>query len=567
MMPNITRGDRAMGLMSYLVGAGRSNEHTDPHLVAGDDVVMAWHSDNALGGESAKQIAKHLDAPQKAFGTQVSQGHLWHCSLSLRAEEGALTDQKWQEIAEDFIAGMEFDSNQGTKAPCRWVAVHHGTSKRGNDHIHLVVNLIREDGTKAVAHRDFVRAQNVARALEVKHGLEQLESRTVAVATRGYHPAERDAQARARAVAIYSRTPEAARTPWAVLPKAQRDSLAAAQLDSIEPRYRLAVAVRGYATASRTEDEFVRRARRGGLLIRPRFADGRSDVIVGYSVARRPVAGERPIWYGGGHLARDLTLTRLRDGWDDNASDATLAAAEWRAAFLGQRCTASGRETFEATPDGMAAHSARVAKLIDNLHDVSDADSKYWAVVSHQTAGALAAWSNATERVPGDLAQLAHIVSKSAQTYDRPPRASQIDTLAINGAAMLLASAMRGGQGKAAQAALVRQMVRLVEAVIKAMLAHQQLRQAEVARDFAQSRLASVESKYIAAASTPAVEPAGYGSTRQKVQPLKPEAQAILDRLERASATGTQGARQVLPADLERVVKPTIKTSADHGRE
>ena len=36
MMPNVTRGDRMAGLVSYLVGGGRHNEHTEPHLVAGD---------------------------------------------------------------------------------------------------------------------------------------------------------------------------------------------------------------------------------------------------------------------------------------------------------------------------------------------------------------------------------------------------------------------------------------------------------------------------------------------------------------------------------------------------
>lgn len=40
MMPNITRGARMSGLMSYLAGPGRSNEHSEPHLVAGDAAIM-----------------------------------------------------------------------------------------------------------------------------------------------------------------------------------------------------------------------------------------------------------------------------------------------------------------------------------------------------------------------------------------------------------------------------------------------------------------------------------------------------------------------------------------------
>ena len=39
MMPNVTRGDRMGGLLSYLAGEGRRNEHTEPHLVTGDSAI------------------------------------------------------------------------------------------------------------------------------------------------------------------------------------------------------------------------------------------------------------------------------------------------------------------------------------------------------------------------------------------------------------------------------------------------------------------------------------------------------------------------------------------------
>ncbi|OFT92930.1 hypothetical protein HMPREF3092_06470 [Brevibacterium sp. HMSC24B04] len=49
MMPNVVRGDRMAGLLTYLTGPGRANEHTEPHLVAGDEAMMAWHDDDELG--------------------------------------------------------------------------------------------------------------------------------------------------------------------------------------------------------------------------------------------------------------------------------------------------------------------------------------------------------------------------------------------------------------------------------------------------------------------------------------------------------------------------------------
>lgn len=167
MMPNVVRCDRMSGLMAYLTGPGR---HTEPHLVAGDVALMAWHDDAELGPDAAASIARHLDRPRTAYGTDVPGGHVWHCSRSISAEEGELTDEVWGEIVRDFITAMEFDDNDGSKAPCRWVAVRHGVSTNSNDHIHLAANLVREDGTRASVHHDFHRAQRAARALEIEHG-------------------------------------------------------------------------------------------------------------------------------------------------------------------------------------------------------------------------------------------------------------------------------------------------------------------------------------------------------------------------------------------------------------
>lgn len=205
MIPNVVRGNRMAGLMAYLVGPGRANEHTEPHLVAGDPAMMAWHDDAELSRDSALAIARHLDRPHKLLEVDVNGGHVWHCSLSLQTDEGVQTDEKWQAIANDFVRAMEFDDPDSPKAPCRWVAVRHGLSKNGNDHVHIVVDLVREDGTKASIHNDHHRAQKVSRALEVKHGLEPLESAKAGRATRGYKLAEREAQATVRARAKYER--------------------------------------------------------------------------------------------------------------------------------------------------------------------------------------------------------------------------------------------------------------------------------------------------------------------------------------------------------------------------
>ena len=70
-MPNITRGERMSGLIVYLAGPGRANEHTEPHLVAGDSAVMAWHDDSELSRDDALRIARELDQPRRAYGVTV----------------------------------------------------------------------------------------------------------------------------------------------------------------------------------------------------------------------------------------------------------------------------------------------------------------------------------------------------------------------------------------------------------------------------------------------------------------------------------------------------------------
>lgn len=567
-MPNVVRGDRMAGLLTYLVGPGRANEHEEPHLVAGDEAMMAWYNDDELGRDSALAIARHLDRPRTAYDVEVKGGHVWHCSLSLRANEGELADAQWGEIARDFITAMECDDNGGTKAPCRWVAMRHGVSKNGNDHIHIVVNLVREDGTKASTHRDFRRAQTAARALEAKYGLEELESVRAERSTRGYKPAEREAQARARARAKYERTRTTLGTKmpaWEHLDGADRQARIQAELRTDQPRYLLAVKVRGCATAAADEAEFVRRLRREGLIVRPRYADGRTDVITGYSVALRPEVGERPIWYGGGQLGRDLTLPRLRDGWPDTPTGASEAVAEWYAAKRGRRVVVSGREVTEPDPKVWDRRNEELSALIERLRRVPLGDRDTWATVARQTAGALAAWSNATEKIPGDLAAAAEALSRSAQTYQRTVSPHTAGTVAISGAAMLLASAARGGQGTVAQAVMVRQLLRLTQAVYDASVAAGQVRYARLLAEDTRARLVRLR-RALPPLSAAATATSAVTTPRPA---LDPEAQAVLDRLRAGQAHDVTRAASPLPSKIEPANKRAepIRPGAARGPE
>ena len=129
----------------------------------------------------------------------------------------------------------------------------------------------------------------------------------------------------------------------------------------------LALNVRAAAAASNDEAEFVRRLRRQDLIVRPRYAQGTTDVVAGYSVAERPTQGERPIWYGGGNLGRDLTLPRLRSEWPDSVESSTAANAEWAAAMRGRRVVSVGREASTPSPADWQRSASDLEQLVQKL--------------------------------------------------------------------------------------------------------------------------------------------------------------------------------------------------------
>lgn len=450
MIPNITRGSRMAGLMVYLASTDTDktkNAHTEPHLVAGDAAIMAWYDDGVLDKDDALAIAKHLDRPRKAFGADVrikdlqwdaarkervhvgyKDASVWHCSLSLRAEEGALTDQQWGDIANDFVDAMGFTETSG-KARCRWAGINHGTSENGNHHIHIAVSLVREDGTKASTHGDYKRAQQTCRELEVRYGLEQLSTLH---ATRGYDRAEK-----ARAV------------------REEREM----HRPSLERKVRASVG------ASTSEAEFVRRARDTGMLLRPRYAKNTTDVITGYSVAERPARGERPIWFGGGELASDLKLGHLRRHWADSPQSAMEAAAEWNAAARNKRkVSRTGPERAVPPAEMWVEYTRNATALVEQLRALPHDDHATWAKAAREVSGAFAAWSHRLEPTPGPLAAAAAELSRTAQLRAPRQHSKPVALPSIAGTAMLFMAASSKNK-TAAQSALMLQLVNTAFAI------------------------------------------------------------------------------------------------------
>lgn len=327
MMPNITRGDRASGLLAYLVGQStreahhHSNAHTNPHVVAGHDAIVHDAPAGELTMDDALDIANLLDLPRRVYGTRVTvpvrewddelgkkvkvgerDAHVWHASLSIKAGEGPLSDAKWGDIARDFVDGMGFTDPDGAGS-CRWVAIRHGESAGGNDHIHIAVSLVREDGEKARVHDDFRRAQRLTNELEHKYGLTVLASREQDKATlRGVTPAE--------------------------LERARRDGDRITQRDELRRRLRSTLAV------ATDEVSFIDQCRQHRVLVRPRFDKNNPDKVVGYSAAIVPeiIDGVRqaPVWFAGSKLDRNLGLGQLREQWQSDPRTEGDAVVFWK---------------------------------------------------------------------------------------------------------------------------------------------------------------------------------------------------------------------------------------------
>jgi hypothetical protein len=174
-IPHITKGADVGGLMRYLTGPGRANEHENPHVIGGDGFVQSWFGHDELGAKDAADIATYLDKPRQVFdvSTMTKQWHqnpetgarepvldadgqqawrdvnVWHCSLSLPPGE-VLSAERWEQVTREFADEMDL-TDAGGKAPVRWVAIHHGASKGGNDHVHIAASMVREDGTAGKA--------------------------------------------------------------------------------------------------------------------------------------------------------------------------------------------------------------------------------------------------------------------------------------------------------------------------------------------------------------------------------------------------------------------------------
>jgi hypothetical protein len=208
---------------------------------------------------------------------------VWHCAIRAAPEDRMLSDAEWALVAARVMHRTGLAPG-GDDLGVRWVAVRHAA-----DHIHVVATLARQDGRRASTWNDYYRVREACQEAERRFGL------------RPTAPADRTAARRpARA-----ETEQAARRGWA------------------EPaRVTLRREVCTAAAGAGSEREFFTRLRAAGVLVRERYSTVCPDQDTGYAVGLpgHTARGGGVVWYGGGKLAADLTLPKLRARWAGTAA-------------------------------------------------------------------------------------------------------------------------------------------------------------------------------------------------------------------------------------------------------
>ncbi|MFK0173981.1 relaxase/mobilization nuclease domain-containing protein [Streptomyces sp. NPDC090306] len=389
MVPDVSTGNRSRGLLSYLYGPGRRNEHTDPHLVA----AFSMPGINDPGRVALDQhhtalteLADYLDQPVKLreqrLGKKIPK-HVWHCPVRTAPGDRYLTDEEWAEVARRIVHATGI-AEHGDDAACRWIAVRHA-----DDHIHIMATSVREDGRRPRNKADGRRAQGECRKIEAELGLRRLKSG--------------DATA--------PKTPTGAEVS-----KAER------QVRKNTARVWLREHAYTAAAAARDEDDYFAVLTALGIHVRPRLGPVTGEVT-GYSLAApddTDAKGE-PLFYSGSTLAPDLSLNRLRErflpteepGREHLAPARNEVSSTWRRADKELRIAYTFVTTATAGADD-AQVQAQAAAFAELLHNTA-------AAAPRQLRAELRAAATAFNRANRSAVRAEHRTAHALRQAGRAP--------------------------------------------------------------------------------------------------------------------------------------------------
>ena len=321
----LKRGSNLAGLLYYLYGPGKACEHRNPHLVAGWRHPAELEPPLRPGGKrDFRRLTGLMEIPLAMLGDRAPADPVWHCAVRVAPGDPDLGDGAWMRIAAEIMDRTGLSRRGGEDEAVPWVAVHHG-----DNHIHIVAVLARHNSRRAHLHNEYYRIGEALRDLEAEYGL-------VAVARADRTAARRPGRAETRT---------------------------AARAGQAEPsRVTLRRHLQAAAAAARSEPEFFAALARREVQVRLRHSDRDPAEVTGYAVGlpgHLTSAGQQ-VWFGGGKLAPDLTLPKLRRRWPEpDRHDGQRAGAGGRGRLHGHGLTDGAARAALRRETGRCAAAAR----------------------------------------------------------------------------------------------------------------------------------------------------------------------------------------------------------------
>jgi hypothetical protein len=283
-MQKIQRGSGFRGCLDYLF------DHDGGRVVGGN-----------MSGTAARALAMEFGATRRQRPDIAKP--VWHNALRLpRDERVEMTDEKWTELADDYMRGMGF-SDQHPR-----VYVRHDP-----DHLHILASRVGLGGDVYLGRNENLRSTSLIQRLEQVYGL---------TVTKGP-----------------KRTPEGRVAPPEVRKTRQGERRRYERLEAEPPRERLQRLVTEAVQGKPTASEFVARLQSRGVSVWPNVAS--TGRLTGFSFGIGGVAftgqqlGDRYRWArlqkAGVHYdpARDMdALLAARPAVDPSELSAELAGAE-----------------------------------------------------------------------------------------------------------------------------------------------------------------------------------------------------------------------------------------------
>jgi hypothetical protein len=431
----VVHGWRPGGLLRYVFGPGKHEEHENPRVVASWDGAPWMHHPAELpavevDGERIEPGPFDLDLGPltatmqelaEAAGLPVSNpppitpewtdwlrsgralplgapawvrqyrydpkkqavvqraGYVWHCPVRLHPTDRTLTDQEWEHVAARLMRATGIQ-----QAGCRWVAVRHA-----DDHIHLVATLVSEyTGKRFYPRNDYVRLREECRGLEREYGL----------------------------VPTAAADKTALRAPT----RAEQGKTARKGRDETV-REELRRVVAQCAAATGDGPEFLARLSYEG--VRWRTALDAEGEVRGYSVALsidRTAAG-LPVWFSGTKLGRDLTWPKLQQRWgelslaDSSTDTGAVPASDAFDDMTTSLSSGTGRMSPAQRREFINGATAVVERATETARAGRDVDG-----IAHATGEILAVLTRGQEgRDQGPLGQASDRYDRAARTPHR----------------------------------------------------------------------------------------------------------------------------------------------------